>query len=122
MSEPPWRERLELGLAIKDEMGPNWVAFEGEDFFEKIELARSLTERLSADWVAVFCYCASAEKPASGSEIAAALKLDLDAVLRCLAQMEEEKLVEMTPGAGTYAFRPKRRTEGGQNKQASATQ
>jgi hypothetical protein len=122
VSERPWRERLELGLAIKDEMGPNWIAVEGEDFFEQIQLAVSLTEKLSADWVAVFCYCGSAEKPVSGSEIATALKLDLDAVHRCLLQMEEEKLVEATLRAGTYVFTARRRTVDGQNKQASAAQ
>jgi hypothetical protein len=111
MSEAPWRERIELGLQVTDEMGPYWVALDGEDFLERIELAASLTLELAEDWAAVICYCARIKRPVSMAEIAVALKLDHDVVAQCLARLEEEKLLEAGAEAGTYVFAAGRRAE-----------
>lgn len=110
-SEVPWRERIELGVALVDELGPIWIAIEGEDFFERMELAVSLTEELSTDWLAIFCYCGNSPRPLSCAEISASLGLEPGEVARCLVRLGEEGLVEEVGRTGTYVLGAKGRAE-----------
>jgi hypothetical protein len=103
LRRPPWRERIEVGVALVDE-GPNWIPIGGEEFFDSIELVVSLTEELGADWLAIFCYCGNSEQPVSSAEISTALKLDLDEVSRCIARMKDERLVKEVARSRTYAL------------------
>jgi hypothetical protein len=121
MTETPWRERIELGLKFTDELGPHWVALDGEDFLERIELAGLLTLEFAEEWAAIFCYCARGERPVSIAEVAVALKLDRNVVARCLVRLDEEKLLEASAQAGTYVLAPGRRVSAVQSQQPSAS-
>ena len=113
-------DRIELGLKTTDGQGPQWVALDGEDFYDRLELAASLTDELTTNWAAVLCYCGRTDQPVSTFEIAAALKLDPDEVARCLVRLDEERLVEATAQIGTYVFVPGRRISADQSRQPSA--
>ena len=97
-----WRERIELGVAFVDESGPTWIPVGGQDVNDSMELLASLTEALSADWLAVFCHCGNARRPLSSIEISTELKLDPEEVARCIARLKKEKLLMETTEPGTY--------------------
>jgi hypothetical protein len=119
MTDNPWRQRIELGLRVTDELGSHWVALDGEDFLERIELAGSLTLELAESWAVVYCYCARTGRPVSIAEVSVVLEIDADEVERCLVRLEEERLVEATVQPGTYVYAP-RRTPGGDQRQESS--
>jgi hypothetical protein len=104
IGERPWRERIELGVAIVDELEPNWIAIEGKDFVERMELVLSLTDELSTDWLAILCYCGNADRPVSRAEISGDLKLDPDEVSRCLTRLGTAGLVCELAGSGAYVL------------------
>jgi hypothetical protein len=103
---------MKLAFSIEEKLGPHWVVLDGEDFYDRLELAVSLTNALSIDWVPVLCYCGRVERAVSVMEIADALCLDPGDVSRCLIRLEKEKLLDATAQAGTYVFAPGRRTTG----------
>lgn len=115
MSEKPWRERLGLGVALVDEPGENWVPIEGEDFFERLELAGSLTRELGAEWVAVFCQFDVAGA-FSSLELARTLGLDRNLAARCVERLAQEGLIEETSLKGVYVLAARRRS--GHSKQS----
>lgn len=109
MSETPGLGRIKLGLQATDELGPYWVALDGEDILGRIELAASLTLEFAEDWAAVFCFCARSGRPVSAREVTTALRLDDGVATRCLVRLKEEKLLEEATQAGAYRFAPGRR-------------
>jgi hypothetical protein len=92
---------IDFGVQLVGAVGTDWLAIAGDNFWKRWEFVLNLTGELGPLWLLIFV-CIGETGPASAADVAATLRMDLDAVDSCVKRLAEKGLLveEIPPGEG----------------------